>query len=64
MDKIKKFVQDFCTKTIIIEEDDLPLDIAINNYLIQFEGQNYLVPKDNYFYGDDEEGIIKYLRKN
>lgn len=64
MEKIRKFVDDFGTELKLNESKETTKLMLEENYLITFENKSYYIPKDNYFYGDEEESMIKFLKKN
>jgi len=64
MEKIKKFIEDFGTE-LKLNESKRPIQkILEENYLVTFENKSYFIPKNNYFYGDEEESMVKFLREN
>ena len=64
MEKIKKFIEDFGTESKLYESKELVKSKLEENYLVTFENKPYFIPKNNYFYGDEEESMVKFLREN
>lgn len=64
MEKIKKFIEDFGTELKLNESKQPIQKILEENYLVTFENKSYFIPKNNYFYGDEEESMVKFLREN
>jgi hypothetical protein len=64
MEKIKKFIEYFGTELKLNESKQPIQKILEENYLVTFENKSYFVPKNNYFYGDEEESMVKFLREN
>lgn len=64
MEKIRKFIDDFGTESKLYESKESIKSKLEENYLITFENKSYFIPKNNYFYGDEEESMVKFLREN
>ena len=64
MENIKKFIEDFGTELKLNESKQPIQKILEENYLVTFENKSYFIPKNNYFYGDEEEYMVKFLREN
>jgi hypothetical protein len=64
MENIKKFIEDFGTELKLNESKQPIQKILEENYLVTFENKSYFIPKNNYFYGDEEESMVKFLREN
>ena len=64
MENIKKFIEDFGTELKLNESKQPIQKILEENYLVTFENKSYFIPKNNYFYCDEEESMVKFLREN
>lgn len=64
MERLREFLKEFGTESNINESKELMKSNLRENYLVTFENKSYFVPKDNHFYGDEEESIINILKEN
>tara|TARA_B100000963_G_C22235747_1_gene497761 strand:- start:388 stop:588 length:201 start_codon:yes stop_codon:yes gene_type:complete len=64
MDKLREFLKEFGTESNLNESKEKIEYNLRENYLVTFENKSYYIPKENYFYGDEEESIINTLKEN
>ncbi len=64
MEKLREFLKEFGTESNLNESKEKIEYNLRENHLVTFENKSYYIPKENYFYGDEEESIINALKEN